>query len=94
MANHFIGIDDNLYNKLYTILKQADTREIINIFNHREMYINYESIQNNIFSQTKKIINIITDNQDIIIKNKKYIDDIINRRTIDDVSKYIINKRT
>jgi len=56
------------------------------------MYINYESIQNNIFSQTKKIINIIADNQDIIVKNKKYIDDIINRRTIDDVSKYIINK--
>ena len=92
MATHFIGIDDNLYNKLYNILKNADTREIINIFNHKEMYINYESIQNNIFSQTKKIINIIADNQDIIVKNKKYIDDIINRRTIDDVSKYIINK--
>ena len=92
MATHFMGIDDNLYNKLYNILKNADTREIINIFNHKEMYINYESIQNNIFSQTKKIINIIADNQDIIVKNKKYIDDIINRRTIDDVSKYIINK--
>jgi hypothetical protein len=94
MATHFIGIDDNLYNKLYNILKNADTCEIINIFNHKEMYINYESIQNNIFSQTKKIINIIADNQDIIVKNKKYIDDIINRRTIDDVSKYIINKHT
>jgi hypothetical protein len=89
---HFLGIDDNLYNKLYNLLKNADTREIISIFNHKEMYINYESIQNNIFSQTKKITDIIVDNQDIVIKNRKYIEDIINRRTIDDVSKYIINK--
>lgn len=94
IGRYFIGIDDKLYDKLYNILKNADSHEIISIFSPKEMYINSESIQNNIFSQTKKIINIIVDNQDIVIKNRKYIEDIINRRTIDDVSKYIINKRT
>lgn len=92
MSSHFIGMDDNLYDKLYNMLKNANASEIISIFNHKKMYINCESIQNNIFSHTKKILNIIMDNKDIVIKNRKYIDDIINRRTIDDVSKYIINR--
>jgi len=93
-AHHFLGIDDILYEKIYIILKNANSREILSIFNLKEMYINCESIQNNIFSHSKKIINIIMNNKDIVVKNRKYIEDIINRRTIDDVSKYIINKRS
>ena len=83
----FLGFNENLFNTIYDIIKTD--KEIISIFEKQHSYINIDSIQNNIFDQTKKIINYIMKHEDIIIKNIETINIEITKRTVDDISSYL-----
>ena len=88
-ASGFLGIEDDLFNKIYDIITTTD-KEIISIFDKEEIYIDINSIQNNIFEQTKKIINYINKNEEIILKNIERINISIIKRTIDDIITYLL----
>jgi len=86
-ALEFLGIDDNLFNKIYEIVTNTD-KEIISIFNKQTIYINIDSIENNIFEQTKKIINYITKYQDTIKNNIYKCNISLTKRTINDINEF------
>jgi len=92
IATGFIGISDDLYSKIYKALINAKDKEIISLFNVPNTYINYESIENNIFQMTKNIIKIFDKHLDIIEKNINEVNKTIARRTLDDIYTYLINK--
>ena len=86
----FLGISDDLFNKIYDIISSTD-KEIISIFNQKKLniLIDIDSIQNNIFKQTKKIINFIKKYKLTLINNIDKINNSIRKRTIDDMSNYL-----
>jgi hypothetical protein len=90
VATGFVGMSDELYNKIYEAIINAKDKEIISLFNVSNTYINYEAIENNIFEMTKNIIKIIDKNMDIVEKNIEVVNKTIARRTLDDVYKYLI----
>lgn len=93
VATGFVGMSDDLYNKILEAIINAKDKEIIRLFNGSHTYINCESIENNIFEMTKNIIKILDKNMDIIEKNIEVINKAIARRTLDDVYKYLIKDR-
>jgi predicted O-methyltransferase YrrM len=90
-AVNFLGIDDNLYNKIYDVIINTD-KEIISIFDSKYIYLNCESMQNSIFNQTKKIINTLSNNNKLIYQNINKVELSFIKRTINDVMTYLINK--
>jgi len=88
-AYNFLGLDDKLYNQIYDILINTD-KEIISIFDSTNNYINCDLLQNNIFNQTKKIINTLNNNQKLISQNINKIEMSYIKRTINDVMTYLI----
>ena len=92
IATGFIGIIDDLYKKIREALINAKDKEIISLFSSSNTYINYESIENNIFQMTKNIIKVFDKHLDIIEKNINEVNKTIARRTLDDIYTYLINK--
>ena len=88
-ASGFLGIEQDLFDKIYNVITTTD-KEIISLFEKQETYIDTDSIQNNIFEQTKKIINYINKHEDIIINNMERINMGITKRTIDDIITYLL----
>ena len=88
-AYNFLGLDDKLYNQIYDILINTD-KEIISIFDSTNNYINCDLLQNNIFNQTKKIINTLNNHQKLISQNINKIEMSYIKRTINDVMTYLI----
>jgi hypothetical protein len=86
-SHGFLGFNEKLFQTIYDIIKTD--KEIISIFEKKHTYINIDIIQNNIFNQTKKIINYIMKHEDMILKNNKTIDLEITKRTVDDISTYL-----
>jgi hypothetical protein len=89
IASGFLGITDELFNKIYDIITTTD-KEIISLFDNQEIYIDSDSIQNNVFDQTKKIINYINKHSDIIEQNIEKINISMTKRTIDDIITYLL----
>ena len=88
-ASGFLGIEQDLFDKIYNVITTTD-KEIISLFEKQETYIDTDSIQNNIFEQTKKIINYINKHEDIIINNMERINMNMTKRTIDDIITYLL----
>jgi len=79
---NFIGLDDSVFDDIYKIINDSNdsNKEIVSIFNKKNLYINCDILQNSIFDQTKKIINIVINNQKLIMNN-------INKININNISK-------
>jgi hypothetical protein len=89
-AENFLGLTDELYNKIYDIITKTD-KEIINIFdNNNIVYINTEIYENKIFDITKKIINILKKNEKLILTNIEKINISQKKRTLNDVIDYLL----
>jgi hypothetical protein len=93
-ASGFKGIEEDLYKKILDIVKEGskNNKEIINIFSNPKGYIDCAGLENNIFSKTKKIINHLKLNKDDIIRNIKRVNDSINKRTLNDISTFVLNR--
>ena len=88
-ASGFFGIEQDLFDKIYNVITTTD-KEIISLFEKQETYIDTDSIQNNIFEHTKKIVNYINKHEDIILNNIERINMNMTKRTIDDIITYLL----
>jgi predicted O-methyltransferase YrrM len=79
---NFIELDEDIFDNIYKIVNDSNNsnKEIVSIFNKKNLYINCDILQNSIFDQTKKIINIVINNQKLIMNN-------INKININNISK-------
>jgi hypothetical protein len=93
-ASGFKGIEEDLYKKILDIVKEGSksNKEIISIFSEQKGFIDCAGLENNIFSKTKKIINHLKLNKDDIIRNIKRVNDSINKRTLNDISTFVLNR--
>jgi len=85
----FLGININLFDKIYDIITKTD-KEIISLFDKQNIYINTDSLQNNIFKQSKEIIIYINKYTNIIEENIEKINMSITMRTINDIITYLL----
>lgn len=93
-ASGFKGIEEELYKKILDLVEEGskNNKEIISIFSNSKGYIDCAGLENNIFSKTKKIINHLKLNKDDIIRNIKRVNDSINKRTLNDISTFVLNR--
>lgn len=94
IASGFKGIEEDLDKKILDIIKDAqkNNKEIISIFSTPTMYIDCIGLENNIFSKTKKITDYLKLHKDDIIKNIKRVNDSITKRTLNDISTFVLNR--
>ena len=85
----FLGINNNLFDKIYDIITKTD-KEIISLFDKQNIYINTDSLQNNIFKQSKEIIIYMNKYTNIIEENIEKINMSITMRTINDIITYLL----
>ena len=93
-ASGFKGIEEDLYKKILDIVKEGskNNKEIISIFSNPKGFIDCAGLENNIFSKTKKIIDYLKIHKDDIIRNIKRVNDSINKRTLNDISTFVLNR--
>jgi len=91
----FIGIANELYNKLSDILYNAErtNNEIVSLFNSDLSYINIKDYESNVSNITNNIITYIENNKDTIIDNIDKINNNQKQITINDFVNSLINKR-
>jgi hypothetical protein len=94
IASGFKGIEEDLYKKIYDVLKEStrNNKEIISILSNPKGYIDCIGSENNIFSKTKKIVDYLKNNKNDIIRNVKKVNESINRRTLNDISTFVLNR--
>ena len=85
----FLGINNNLFDKIYDIITKTD-KEIMSLFDKENIYINTDSLQNNIFKQSKEIIIYMNKYTNIIEENIEKINIAITMRTINDIITYLL----
>jgi len=85
----FLGIEQPLFDQIYDVITKTD-KEIISLFDKQEKYMNITSIQNNIFDQTKKIINFINKHSNEIEQNIEKVNISMTKRTIDDIITFLL----